>query len=286
MSMTLGEKLAVHRKVSGLTQQQLGESLNVSAQAVSKWENDLAEPDLTTCRKLAALYNISLDELLSAAEGAPEGADADTIAQAVGEVLEQRLERMQSAIGSCVGCGIAVTEDNLGTREPKVLCRTCYEKQRQQVLLEQRRREEEKEGVRRRKRGLRTASFVVGALAGVLTLVAGLVIQNPVIPVPLVLVAAVMMYTFIASLFFEDSPVQEVVFGLAGRSVHLPGLIFTWDIDGFIWLITMKLTFWVLGILGAIAFFLLGVAIGLLISPFTYPFSLARWNREIRSGED
>ena len=61
----LGKKLAAYRKQKGLTQQQLGEYLNVSAQAVSKWENDQAEPDLFTISKLAALYQISVDSMLT-----------------------------------------------------------------------------------------------------------------------------------------------------------------------------------------------------------------------------
>ena len=62
--MTLGKKLANYRKLAGLTQQQLGEKLNISPQAISKWENDLAEPDLSTIRALSKLYNISIVELI------------------------------------------------------------------------------------------------------------------------------------------------------------------------------------------------------------------------------
>ena len=40
--MTLGEKLAMHRKQNNYTQEQLAELLGVSRQAVSKWESDLA----------------------------------------------------------------------------------------------------------------------------------------------------------------------------------------------------------------------------------------------------
>ena len=64
--MTLGKKLAVLRKQHGLSQQNLGDELHVSAQAVSKWENDLAEPDLTTLKKLAQIYKVSIDLLLDA----------------------------------------------------------------------------------------------------------------------------------------------------------------------------------------------------------------------------
>lgn len=46
--MTYGQKIAQLRKISNMTQAKLGELLNVSAQAVSKWEHDIAEPDLAT----------------------------------------------------------------------------------------------------------------------------------------------------------------------------------------------------------------------------------------------
>lgn len=62
--MTLGKRLKLLRKMNYYTQQTLAQELNISAQAISKWENDLSEPDLATLRKLAELYKISLSELL------------------------------------------------------------------------------------------------------------------------------------------------------------------------------------------------------------------------------
>lgn len=64
--MTTGERLAFYRKKSAMTQQQLGEQLNVSAQAVSKWENDQSEPDIATLCKMAEIYRVSVDELVGA----------------------------------------------------------------------------------------------------------------------------------------------------------------------------------------------------------------------------
>lgn len=81
--MTLGQRIAFHRKQKGLTQQQLGEQLNVSAQAISKWENDQAEPDVSMLIRLAELFDISLNLLLTGNEIAatnetpvPEAADS------------------------------------------------------------------------------------------------------------------------------------------------------------------------------------------------------------------
>ena len=44
--MTFGQKLQTLRKEKGLTQNDIADQVNVTAQAVSKWENDLASPDI------------------------------------------------------------------------------------------------------------------------------------------------------------------------------------------------------------------------------------------------
>ncbi len=65
MNITLGKKISDYRKALGLTQDQLAEKMNVSPQAVSKWENDISCPDISLLPKLAALFGITVDELLS-----------------------------------------------------------------------------------------------------------------------------------------------------------------------------------------------------------------------------
>lgn len=61
---TLGKRIAALRKEKGLTQEQLAEKVGVSAQAVSKWENDVSCPDITLLPLLADLFDVSVDELL------------------------------------------------------------------------------------------------------------------------------------------------------------------------------------------------------------------------------
>ena len=53
------------RKKANLTQSELGEKLNVTPQAVSKWENGLSEPDVETFKKMSELFSVSLDYLLN-----------------------------------------------------------------------------------------------------------------------------------------------------------------------------------------------------------------------------
>lgn len=62
--MELSEKLQELRKEKGLTQEELAEALFVSRTAISKWESGETVPDIRQSKKMAALYNISLDELI------------------------------------------------------------------------------------------------------------------------------------------------------------------------------------------------------------------------------
>ncbi len=61
--MNLGNKIRELRRARNLTQEQLASSLNISAQAVSKWEMGASYPDMTMIPTLAALFKVSLDEL-------------------------------------------------------------------------------------------------------------------------------------------------------------------------------------------------------------------------------
>lgn len=61
---TLGTRIAENRKKCGMTQEQLAEYMEVSPQAVSKWENDLSCPDIAALPRLADLFCITIDGLL------------------------------------------------------------------------------------------------------------------------------------------------------------------------------------------------------------------------------
>mgnify|MGYP003290849446 FL=1 len=65
MNETIGKRIANLRKEKNLKQDNLAEMLNVSPQAVSKWENDLTCPDISILPSLAKILGVSVDELLS-----------------------------------------------------------------------------------------------------------------------------------------------------------------------------------------------------------------------------
>lgn len=64
MDISTANRLYELRKQHGLSQDELAEKLNVSRQAVSKWERSESSPDTDNLIALAKLYGISLDELL------------------------------------------------------------------------------------------------------------------------------------------------------------------------------------------------------------------------------
>ena len=61
---TLGERICKYRTACGLSQLELSELLDVSRQSVSKWETDVAVPELSKLVKMAEVFEISLDALV------------------------------------------------------------------------------------------------------------------------------------------------------------------------------------------------------------------------------
>lgn len=63
--MEIKEKLVALRKEKGLTQLAVAEKLNVSRQAISRWESGIALPSTDNLKSLSALYGVPIDYLLN-----------------------------------------------------------------------------------------------------------------------------------------------------------------------------------------------------------------------------
>lgn len=77
--MELGKKIRQLRFRAGLTQEQLADRLGVGAQAVSKWENTVAMPDITLLPCLAEIFGVTIDDLFDL-------------------TVEQRLNRIENSL--------------------------------------------------------------------------------------------------------------------------------------------------------------------------------------------
>lgn len=90
--MTLGEKIALLRRQSGQSQEALADRLNVSRQAVSKWESGASVPELDKLLALSEVFGVSTDYLLKEGELAPQTAAAAPEAPALRRVDAQEAE--------------------------------------------------------------------------------------------------------------------------------------------------------------------------------------------------
>lgn len=88
--MDLAERLTALRKRAGLSQGDVAERLNVSRQAVSRWETGLTVPATDNLSRLSKLYGVTLDELLSySAPLPPEKPQEEAPAQQPQEAVQQ-----------------------------------------------------------------------------------------------------------------------------------------------------------------------------------------------------
>ena len=84
-SETLGRRIARLRLARTATQERLAKELNVSPQAVSKWENDINYPDISLLPDLARFLSVSVDELLSGASASAQ--EAAVVQESAAEVV-------------------------------------------------------------------------------------------------------------------------------------------------------------------------------------------------------
>ena len=65
MKNMISTNLQILRKLSRLTQEEVAEKINVSRQAVAKWENGDSLPDISNCAALSKLFDVSLDHMVN-----------------------------------------------------------------------------------------------------------------------------------------------------------------------------------------------------------------------------
>lgn len=87
--MSLGSSLFNARKRSALSQEAVAEKLGVSRQTISKWETDETLPDIYQSKKLAAVYHLSLDELV---DFDMEAKELEQIVRNTGEETQKKVD--------------------------------------------------------------------------------------------------------------------------------------------------------------------------------------------------
>lgn len=108
-SIKIGNFIMAKRKSLGMTQQQLADKLNVSFQAISKWECGTTYPNIEILRDLATILEVSVDEILAGSEKEVEGLSyskagidityTDTIKKEMSKHLETKDNRVLNGLG-------------------------------------------------------------------------------------------------------------------------------------------------------------------------------------------
>lgn len=272
----LGEKIKTLRTENSLTQKDLAEKLFVTAQAVSRWENDEVEPSITTLTAMAKIFNISVSELLGEET---EQTQKNEEVEKPKQVVETKEETNKIVLAVCEQCNRPIFNGNEIVRKTigfgdrtKVICKDCDTKNARQQYAEN-----VQYGVSQRKKsyirgGIFSGLITLFLLFGVLADASTSTTENIVVAI----VLGVLFFPFLSCLYLHNNFIMDMVAGIATWSIRFPGVIFSLDLDGIIWLITVKLLFWVLGVLISICCFIFAIIMGLIVSPFVYPFALAK----------
>ena len=111
--MTLGEKLTQARKAVGLTQADVAAKLNVSRQAVSRWESGQSKPSTERLLALGELYGVSIDQLLNTGNVELPAVDNVSTPPEVEPrepvIPEKRRTRVWLKYAAAALCGVIVT---------------------------------------------------------------------------------------------------------------------------------------------------------------------------------
>lgn len=262
--MKIGEKIAKLRSERRITQKELADQLFVTPQAVSRWENNQVEPNIETLQKMAAIFNVKIDDII----GSDEPKDQK-------EEIEEIKESERIKIGICEKCNTPIYKDDKFQKRTVdgarvLICNSCVEKEKNEKILK--RKTANKKAF---KKGIIWGTVgAVGALA-ITILMSVFYPQNLAIVLPAGIVGTYGVFGFIYCLFANNNIIKYAWFRVASFGfVRFPGIIFSLSFDGLKFLIFMKILFWILGILLAILFVVLATVVGIVFALFVFPLSI------------
>lgn len=293
--MTLGQKIKKLRTENGLTQKDLADQVYVTFQTVSKWENDENEPDVSTLRELAKIFNCSLNYLLSEDEGEEKKivSPQPSPAPAPAPVTTQTVVIHQMSQHTCAKCGKGIPENELeirrvahthrqGRRNTTTYTESYYHKDCLQQIREADAERERVNAAYKAKKA-KKLSFGWGIAGGVVSFVITLLIlllveecRAVIHPALSVAIALGVGYGIFAMIYciITGSYIGEVFVWCSTRSIRIPGVIFSWDIDGAMAAIMLKIALSVFGFLLGLFFLAFAIAFSATLSMFSFPFIL------------
>lgn len=284
----LSDNIKSLRAKKGLTQKELADMLHVTAQAVSRWENGDVEPSVNTIKDMAKIFEVSTDDLLgdnelreeTAAAVEPEISEIDE--ESIAEKVAAKIAAEQKPVlAVCEQCNRPLYDSKEIVRYSKshgrgntvqhVICTKCQKENKEKARI----------AAINYSANCRKRSYIWGGIISAAALALWFVIAlSSQFETGLLIagiITSVLLFPFLSCLFLKNNFVGDMVEDIATFGfVRFPGLIFELSLDGIIWLLTVKLLFWILGIIIATIMTILGVAIGMIVGLFVYPFALSK----------
>lgn len=273
----IGENIKKLRVSKGWTQKDLANKLFVTAQAISRWENNEVEPSATTLYEMSRIFEVSIDELFG------KSAPAPLVEKELVVEKEYVYKEPQKIVAVCSQCGRAIyKEEDIVydgiKKNSTAVCKRCYEKN------ETTRKEREKKelnssisyGVKQRKKSFLWGSIITAIVLSIaIWFLTWIEADGGAIAIGIVF--SILLFPFSSCLFLKNNFIGDMMMEIISWGfVKFPGIIFGLSLDGFIFFILVKLLFWLLGILLACAFTILAFLIGLIVSLFVYPFAIVK----------
>lgn len=287
--MGVGQKIKEYRNKAGLTQKDLAEQLHITYQAVSRWENNDVEPSIDALKEMCKIFNCSIEELFDMERKEEEKKVEEKVT-----VLEKVvIQESKPVLGVCEQCNnpIYEVEDLNRVNESFVIRtgRTSHTESRQRILCsscneirlleEKRKTEQRKREIEASFKKRRINSFIGASLAALLFVSVGISsFVNGEVSIGFeYLVVSVLAYCFTGTMILKNTFIPDMWLEITSWGfVKLPGIIFEFSFDGFVFLIAMKIIFFLLGITLAILAAIFATALAMALSIFVYPFALIK----------
>lgn len=285
--MGINEKISALRKSNNMTQAELGAKLNVTFQAVSKWESGKSYPDFETLSKMAKIFGVPISYFEEGGEVVTETA-ATATADAFGGA-----DGTNNVVGFCKDCGKLVRDGEEACTTPVVICKQCairrenvkkvqeneqkLQKQQAERAAKAKQQAEVDHCKRRRNRGLIVSAIITIALLILFTALAVTDPEYSTMYVTFIVMTVVCGYTFFAQLFWDGIVIEIVLCG--GKIVGMPGVIFSLDLDGFIFLIAVKILFAIIKLLIFLITFLFMIFVAMVVSTFVFVPQMLKLSR-------
>ena len=271
----ISENIKNLRKEKGLTQKELADLLHVTSQAVSRWEKGEVEPSVDTISNMAKIFEVTTDEII-------DGPDKKPKPEVITEVQEKIVvEQGKPVLTICENCKRPIYESEeivtkthrhgRGSSTTSYICTDCDKK-----IKAKQKQDAIDYGVSQRKK-----SYLWGALISIAVLIIGIIVAVTQKfgggLIALIIILPILTYTFVSCMFLKNNFIGDTFITIASWGfVKFPGLIFSFDLGGFAWLIGMKILFWALGFALGLAAILLALVICMPLSAITYPFALMK----------